>query len=230
MKKNNMLRLASVLLVAVLLSTCAISGVFAHYQTSGSTDDTASVAKWGVKIVGKTGTANTMFSDSYKDVATTWTENEQVDSITVQAKAEGTNVVAPGTEGTLSAFEITGAPEVDVNVTYTADLVLTGWALADTSVYCPIVFNVNGTEYKIDATNDTTAKLETAVENAIIAAKATYHTNTDLSTINDDLTVTWAWAFDDVNFANDTYLGDQAAAGNAATVSLTVGVTVTQID
>ena len=40
MKKNTMMRIASVLLVAVLLSTCAISGTFAKYtsQYTGSAD------------------------------------------------------------------------------------------------------------------------------------------------------------------------------------------------
>ena len=47
MKKNTMMRLASVLLIAVLMSTCAISGTFAKYVTSDSSSDSARVARWG---------------------------------------------------------------------------------------------------------------------------------------------------------------------------------------
>ena len=49
MKKNKMMRIASVLLVAVLLSTCAISGTFAKYVTQVSGNDSARVARWGIK-------------------------------------------------------------------------------------------------------------------------------------------------------------------------------------
>ena len=47
MRKNKMMRLASALLVAVLLSTCAISGTFAKYVTSSTGTDKARVAYWG---------------------------------------------------------------------------------------------------------------------------------------------------------------------------------------
>ena len=47
MKKNKMMRIASVLLVAVLLSTCAIFGTFAKYTTSVTSQDSARVAYWG---------------------------------------------------------------------------------------------------------------------------------------------------------------------------------------
>ncbi len=47
MKKNNMMRLASVLLVLVLLTTCAISGTFAKYVSTSTSNDAARVAYWG---------------------------------------------------------------------------------------------------------------------------------------------------------------------------------------
>ena len=50
MKKNVMMRLACFLLVAVLISTSAISGTYAKYVTEGSSKDTARVAKWGVTV------------------------------------------------------------------------------------------------------------------------------------------------------------------------------------
>ena len=47
MKKNRMMRLASILLVCVLLTTSVISGTFAKYTTSVSSEDKARVAYWG---------------------------------------------------------------------------------------------------------------------------------------------------------------------------------------
>ena len=62
MKKNTMMRVASALLVAVLLTTCAISGTFAKYVSSAETSDTARVAKWGW---GTTSIAIDLFDDTY---------------------------------------------------------------------------------------------------------------------------------------------------------------------
>ena len=49
MKKNRMMRLASVLMVAVMMTTCTISGTFAKYVTSVESQDSARVAYWGFK-------------------------------------------------------------------------------------------------------------------------------------------------------------------------------------
>ena len=48
MKKNKMMRLASGLLVAVLLTTCAISGTFAKYTSKVEGTDAARVAEFTV--------------------------------------------------------------------------------------------------------------------------------------------------------------------------------------
>ena len=64
MKKNVMMRLACFLLVAVLISTSAISGTYAKYVTSGQSTDSARVAKWGVTV-----TANgTTFANAYNSL------------------------------------------------------------------------------------------------------------------------------------------------------------------
>lgn len=226
--KNVMMRLACFLLVAVLISTSAISGTYAKYVTEANAKDNARVAKWGVEIA----TAGDMFSDSYLDTATTWTENEKTADITVQAKTQGENVIAPGTNGTLASFNVTGTPEVDVEVTYKADLTLEGWKV-DGNEYCPIIFTVGTNTYKIgDAGIAYVSDLVKAVEDAIVDADAYYHTNTDLSEVTDDLIVTWAWPFSTSaeNDVKDTALGDAAADGNAATIALDVTITVTQVD
>lgn len=61
MKKNKMMRIAAVLLVVTLLSTCAISGTFAKYVAKADFEDSVRVAKWGIKIE----TSSSLFSETY---------------------------------------------------------------------------------------------------------------------------------------------------------------------
>lgn len=249
MKKNRMMRLASGLLVAVLITTSTISGTFAKYTTADTAEDTARVAKFGVTVEA----AGELFNDSYKDGFTIYNELETGDGITVQAISESTKVVAPGTNNTLTPFTFTveGKPEVDVEVVYTADVTLTGWEVTgdwdsdpltadETVTYFPIVFKVNGTPFTVDSTITTTADLETAIETAITnLSKGRVDANHDLAT-NSDLEITWEWPFSTsaLNDAKDTALGDAAAAAladaddttNPAKVTLDVTCTVNQLD
>lgn len=229
MKKNKMMRIASVLLVAVLLSTCVISGTFAKYTTSNSATDSARVAKWGVII-----TANgTTFADTY--VTDDDTVSGTIANSVVTAGGAGDSVVAPGTNGSLVVMTLAGTPEVAVNVKYEATLALENWK-AGSEEYCPIVFTVNGQTYGTNDTNATNksadiAALIVAVEAAIEGYSANYAANQNLATESTVATpdVSWEWAFStsDANDVKDTALGD---AATAATISLTIVTTVTQID
>lgn len=212
MKKNMFLRVASVLLVLTLLSTCAISGTFAKYVTTGSADDTARVAKWGVTITGTSGTANNMFLAAYDG--------------TVES-ADSADVVAPGTAGTFSSFAVTGTPEVNVKVTYEATVDISdNWHAADgTTFYCPVVISVNGTA--VAGSASTALEYEEQVKAAIDALTVEYDAGTDLSTVNDDLSITWAWAYENGKDADDTYLGDLTTA---PTISISVKATITQVN
>ncbi len=217
MKKNVMLRVASCLLVAVLLSTCAISGTFAKYVTTGSSADSARVAEWGVTITGTAAEANGMFTKTY-------TNDEN--NVTVEAEVD---VVAPGTSGTFAAFDISGKPEVDTVVTYAATVTLANWTYNNGSAdsyYCPIVVKVNNVAVAAGATADEYA---TNIKNAIEACTKNYEANADLSAVESDVVITWEWAFEGNNLA-DTYLGDQAAKGTAATISVSVTATITQVN
>ena len=62
MRKNRMMRAASALLVAVLMTTCTISGTFAKYVTEASGGDTARVAQWGVSVSAQT---DEVFGEKY---------------------------------------------------------------------------------------------------------------------------------------------------------------------
>lgn len=220
MKKNYMMRIAAVLLVLVLLSTCVISGTFAKYVTADSADDSARVAKWGISVE----VGSEAFEIKYaKD------DNDTAFTNTVVASED---VVAPGTKGTLATVAIEGTPEVAYEVKVETDLELEKWAV-NGAYYCPLVIKVGDIEIKGLEYNDQDS-FETAVENAIkesLTGNTTGVVEYESGTSSDkELTVTWSWAFEGVNDANDTILGDAAANDNAATIDFELTVTVTQID
>lgn len=242
MKKNVMMRLASFLLVAVLISTSAISGTYAKYVTQGTGKDQGRVAKWGVVV---TGSAD-MFKTEYAKDDTSFT----VDTRTVVSAdtIDGRNkLLAPGTKGGLTDVALSGTPEVAVRVTHDATFDIGNWILDATTYYCPIVITVEGTKYcGLNYTSE--AEFEAAVTAAIEGISKDYAANTNLASVGTDApTVTWEWAFDaddhnafacaphgtlnsDAVDANDTVLGNQAAQGNPGFIDLTVVTTVTQID
>ena len=228
MKKNKMMRIASVLLVAVLLTTCAISGTFAKYITEKESIDTARVAKFGVDLVV---TVDGAFATEY-DADTTANDEHGVAiaKTVVAADDDQDNLVAPGTKGDLMAkAEIKGTPEVAVNVKQEATLRLTGWAV-DGTYYCPLVITVDGTTkfYGMDYTS--AADFIAAVE-AALDSDVNYAPNTDLTETH---SVTWAWAFEGTDGKQtdelDTALGNYAAKTGDIEISFTYEITVTQID
>ncbi|MBQ3901045.1 MAG: hypothetical protein II736_04905, partial [Clostridia bacterium] len=109
MKKNNVMRVFSLLLALTLISVCAISGTFAKYVTKAEGADHARVAKWGVllNVSGNNfATEYQAHDDSYKAAG---------GEISVQAINED-QVVAPGTssddvDGKFIAT-VKGTPEV----------------------------------------------------------------------------------------------------------------------
>ncbi|MDE5984394.1 MAG: hypothetical protein K2H13_03980 [Eubacterium sp.] len=220
MKKNKMMRIASALLVLCLLTTCVISGTFAKYVTSNDGSDSARVAKFGVSVTVSGSTFAKEYATDDKDVV------GAIANSVVSSTEE--NVVAPGTSGKMVDVVITGTPEVAVNVNYEATVDLTGWEDEEGNYYCPLEITVGSTKLEGLKYDDAEA-FAAAVKAEIEKASANYEANTDLSTAAIP-SVSWSWAFDTNDDVKDTYLGDQAAAGNAATVELSVAATVTQID
>ena len=230
MKKNRMMRVASALLVAVLLTTCAISGTFAKYVTGADADSSARVAKFGVEVTAEVAP----FLAEYDADVTALDQGDVAIAKTVVAYNGTDLLVAPGTSGDLGATTITGTPEVAVNVKKEATLTLEKWE-DKTGYYCPIIITVNGV--KFDGTTYSSAADFIADVEAAIEVDVNYAPNTTLNS-TDDVAITWAWAFDDSkadaaagqNDVSDTYLGDAADDGNAATIALELVTTVTQID
>lgn len=219
-KKGLFARLAGLLVLACVFTACFVGGTMAKYVTTGNGSDDATVAKWGVTV---SGTADT-FKETYAkdDVGFTLAANTVVST---------DDVVAPGTSGSMVAFEITGTPEVAVNVKFEGTLELGDkWVDSGSVYYCPIEITVGDTTFKGND-YDSADLFETAVNDKIATYTKDYEANTDLSTIGGDApAISWEWAFTGNDDVKDTYLGNQAALSNAATISLSVTVTVTQID
>ena len=154
MKKNIMMRLASFLLVAVLISTSAISGTYAKYVTADEGKDHARVAKFGVVVEAD----SDIFDVEYLGKEDGWTGK-----MTVQATE---NVVAPGTTKTMANVKLSGTPEVAVRVSNEKVNFEIGdfWMVDDDcndvndanykaeKFYCPLIINVvdaAGTEHNL---------------------------------------------------------------------------------
>lgn len=252
MKKNKMMRIASFLLVAVLLSTSVISGTFAKYVTSDSVADSARVAKFGV-VVTATGS---LFERSYTTADANAATDGDTDGLSVVSSNEQ-DVVAPGT-GNANGLDIsvTGQPEVDVRVNFTfgewdEDVFLaaktglpdmtTGNAtdtFANDAVYYPVVYTLTKGGQTV-----ATGNLET-IKNYITANYAGYYNaNENLTEKIGALKLTWDWAFDQGKDKQDTLLGDLAAGIGLTPATtlvdgtdynldakLNITVTVTQVD
>lgn len=114
MKNNKMMRAASGLMIAALLTTGMISGTFAKYITQDELNDSARVAKWGVNL----GISGNLYGEAY---GTSNAIVKRDDGATVQSVSTASasdKVVAPGTKNADSGLHITlnGKPEVSTNV------------------------------------------------------------------------------------------------------------------
>ena len=228
MRKNKMMRLASALLVAVLLTTSVISGTYAKYVTEEGGSDFARVAKWGVEVEAE---SFDMFTDTYavEDDEAKFEGSYSVDS------NNGDDVLAPGTSGSFANIAITGTPEVAVDVDIDATVTVSDNWIVDGDFYCPIVVTV-GTE-EINGLGFTKAEdFANAIKDEIEGKSAQYAPNKDLGTLysTTNLDLAWAWAFEGAEGSGqtdikDTKLGNVAVAEDLE-ISIGLKISVTQID
>lgn len=207
MKKNRMMRLASLLLVCVLLTTSVISGTFAKYTTSVNASDTARVARWGIDSTANV--AFDLFDPTYGE--------------TVNSKY-GDNVIAPGTTKTetvkLTYVGQEIAPEVDYKIDL--DVVAEESGIDATIAANPnIVWSFNGAAYgswdaMITAINGYTENVEA---NALPTIAST------------GIQIGWEWKFETTgNDAQDIMDTNMGNAAELAKVTLTIKLTATQVD
>ena len=226
MKKGMFPRIAAVMLMLTLLSTCVISGTFAKYTFTDNTSATARVAKWGVTIeASPTDESGAPFKNSY---ATNGKVNGYNGVPLENAVLSTEAVVAPGTSGGLGAINLSGKPEVAVKISYkVTELKLENWTVEE-GEYCPLIFKVGNQTYQMGETYTTVSDLADAVKAAITAYSANYEAGTDLSKLSDasNVVISWDWPIEGDN-AKDTELGN---AKTPATITLNLSVTVEQVD
>lgn len=240
------MRVAGLLLALVLVTSCFVGGTFAKYVTSDFREDSARVAKFGVTVTA----AGDVFAKEYDALDKTVKDyNGEViaKSVISSGESENDKVVAPGTaEQNVLTVSVTGKPEVAVKVEYDAHVTLLNdpitkvdnWKDEDGNYYCPLVITVNKTTKVNGLDYASAADFENAVAKAIRDLTKNYPANTDLSqVVGTGVTISWEWPFEKAtgkkgnqSDVKDTWLGNQAAKGEAATVGIIVGATVTQID
>lgn len=218
MKTNKFLRAAAVLLILVVMTTCAISGTFAKYVTTDSSSDSARVANWGWDNSASI-TLDNLFLSAY---------NGTVNS--------DTDVIAPGTYNNAS-FQFTydetngSAPEVS----YTFEVSTAGSTISDEiKNNTAIVWSLDGTEFVSTATATSWDQLLAAIEaldgNADGVATYAPQQMPDAFSTGDTLhTVGWSWTFE-VDGAQNEIDTDMGNAADLAEVEIVISITATQID
>lgn len=223
MKKNRMMRLASVLLICVLLTTSIISGTFAKYTTSVSSEDSARVANWGFEK-SNTMDLTDLFFSSYTNVHAKANDDGSFD-----------DVIAPGTEGQ-SSFQFkydgengTNGPEVayifSVQVEGSCDAAIVNneniqWALDD---------NTNGWGTWAELLDSIVALSGDA------SGAKQYAPNTlpaGFTDADETHTIYWRWLFDETTGGQDLdeMDTDMGNATDLADCSIKITITATQVD
>ena len=223
MKKNVMMRVASIMLVLVLLTSSVISGTFAKYTTSVSSTDTARVAQWGFGAT--TMDITGLFSQSYDLV-----NNSDVE---VQSSDES-DVIAPGTWGSAEfsfAYNegTANAPEVDYNFTVSVDDSNCDATIANNSSIKWAVYDKGTDENDITWTDWGTMLNNIKLLSGDASGTEKYDAGSlpiEFTTADDIHVVAWKWSFDG-NDVGDTALGN---AATLASVTLKITITATQID
>ena len=212
MKKNKMMRLASCLLVAILLTTSVISGTFAKYTTSANSSDSARVAKWGFSTDNVSLDLTNLFKDAYD-----------------QNVKGATDVIAPGTTNS-ATFGFT----YDGDATVTAPEVAYTFTVSTAGSTCATDIKNNANiQWKLDTGAwGTWDQLLASIE-ALDGDKAQYNAG-ELPTgfkMGDTHTVSWQWVFNTGDDADvvDTAMGNKTAE-QLDKVDLHITVTATQVD
>ena len=241
MKKMNLTKLMAVLVVLCLITSTFVGSTLAKYITTAEGNDTARVAKFGVVLTAE--------SDIF---AAEYAEDSAENTGTVAVKADDTtDVVAPGTTGTMTAFTIAGAPEVDVKVTATLAQVdpismvtlpagtgYLNWttaAPADTydvaANYYPVVWSLK--QDGVEKASGNLAAIQTYLTGTL---SGIYEVEDDtFDALNGSWTLDWTWAFENGKDAEDTSLGQVAAgkdtiAGTVLNETFDFAITVEQLD
>mgnify|MGYP000631074347 FL=1 len=202
MKNNKTVKFMALVLFVTILAIILVSGTYAKYTTSATGSDTATVAKWSIKL-GNEDIAKSTEKTFTIDLFSTITNTDGSEEKNVK-KTDGT-LIAPGTMGSFTLASLKNESEVNAkySVTYT---------LSNESGV-PLEFTTN----KDDESSWKSDFTAVNVSNEALATDATATT----------ATVYWRWAFtkDTARDTSDTTLGT-----TTPTVTLTAKIDVEQAD
>ena len=200
MKNNKTVKFMALVLFVTILAIILVSGTYAKYTTSATGSDTATVAKWSIKL-GDEDIAKSTEKTFTIDLFSTITNTDGSEEKNVK-KTDGT-LIAPGTMGSFTLASLKNESEVNAkySVTYT---------LSNESGV-PLEFTTN----KDDESSWKSDFTAVNVSNEALATDATATT----------ATVYWRWAFtkDTARDTSDTTLGT-----TTPTVTLTAKIDVEQ--
>lgn len=202
MKNNKTVKFMALVLFVTILAIILVSGTYAKYTTSATGSDTATVAKWSIKL-GDEDIAKSTEKTFSIDLFSTITNTDGSEEKNVK-KTDGT-LIAPGTMGSFTLLSLKNESEVNAkySVTYT---------LSNESGV-PLEFTTN----KDDESSWKSDFTAVNISNEALATNATATT----------ATVYWRWAFtkDTARDTSDTTLGT-----TTPTVTLTAKIDVEQAD
>ena len=219
MKKNKMMRIASVLLVAVLLSACAISGTFAKYTTTVNGDDSARIAKWEIEVdtFKSASPANQTFEfDIFKTIYDTETPGQASNEDNVDS-----DLLAPGTWG---YFDLVIKNNSEVTAKYTLTLTETIQDGPDDAA-SPILYSVNTVASTSEAATLPNSGMAKAGTNGQITITSGDNGNLNMNDGEAVIRIYWQWEFDAAS-NNDTALG----LDGDTQIKVAANVTVEQVD
>lgn len=202
MKNNKTVKFMVLVLFVTILAIILVSGTYAKYTTSATGTDTATVAKWSIKLgdedIAKS-TTKTFTIDLFSTITNTDSSEEK------NVKITDGSLIAPGTMGSFTLASLKN--ESEVNAKYSVTYTLTN----ESGV--PLEFTTN----KDDENSWKSDFTAINVSNEDLAMDATATTDT----------VYWRWAFTK-DTARDT--SDTALGTTTPTVTLTAKIDVEQAD
>lgn len=198
MKKNKVLRIACILMVLALVSTCGMVGTLAKYTTSGTGDsDVARAGLFRVTIGSDFGTSVALSSAGFTvPVTATLYEEDGTTEEDHAAAGNADNIIVPGTVLEVPGINIYNPSEVDVKITAALNTSAAAYTM-------PL-------EFSLSATGDwgTLADLNTA----LAGASATTLAALDTTGAEAVPTIYVRWVFgDSANNALDTGIGEYVA-------------------
>lgn len=222
MKKNLAAKLGVMALVLTLVTSSLVSGTYSKYVSTSSGTSSAKVAKFDFDL--NAGGTNI-------GIATDNTTIHLFDYATDSGvlgngqEADGTRLIAPGTNGSF-VVAINNKSEVKVS---------TAVVLTETNSGVPIVYTYGSNKYTSNSTLLTNSPTTYSNIAALSTALTTGIGNLNPNTASTNLTVTWAWAFDDASGTKDaidnaTNAADTLLGRTPPTVSLKIAATLTQMD